>query len=142
MNIFTGIAYAISSSASFLIDFGGFTFINLFLSKFYSMEGNLRVFIATAVARVLSSIVNFILNRNAVFKSDESVKKTAIRYYILVVCQGLTSYGLVYCVAEKLIGMNGGVGETVVKAVVDSTLFFVSFFIQKNWVFKKEEESK
>ena len=31
---------------------------------------------------------------------------------------------------------------TIIKGIVDSFLFIVSYFIQKNWVFKKDKNNK
>lgn len=124
--------YAFGSAASCLIDLGAFAVIQACLS---SLERKPRVFIATALARLISSLFNYAYNRNAVFKSKTSVKKTMVRYYILCAAQMLVSYGLVYAVSALC--SAGGILTVVLKAIIDTLLFLVSFQIQNNWVFGK-----
>ena len=95
---------------------------------------SLRIFISTAAARVLSSVFNFTLNRNAVFKSQSGLKQTVVRYYILWFCQLACSYALVY-IATKLLALSI-VLSGIAKIIIDLALFFVSYQIQKRWVFK------
>lgn len=130
------IKYLASSLTSFAVDMGLFTGVNLFLAV-QSMEGRLRLLIATATARIISSLVNYTMNRKLVFNSRESVNKSVVRYYILCVCQAFVSYSLVYIVGETLLGLNGGAAETLVKFGVDCCLFIASYNIQRIWVFKK-----
>lgn len=125
-----------SSFASFLVDIVLFTVINLILAG-ADMDAELRLLIATAGARVISSLVNYTMNRKVVFKSEESVGNSMLRYYILCVCQMAVSYGLVYLLADVVFSLNGSLFETLIKFVVDMCLFFASFQIQQRWVFKK-----
>ena len=104
-------------------------------------DSQLRIALATVGARVVSTIVNFCLNRKVVFKSENSVGGTLVRYYILAVCQMTASFLLVNLVAERLLGMTAGVGESIVKFVVDMCLFAISFQVQKHWVFAKRNKN-
>ena len=90
--------------------------------------------IATVFARVISSIMNYNANKGLVFKSAS--KNSFIRYYILCVLQMLTSAGLVSLISLPL-GVQRGT-KTFVKVIVDCILFFISFRIQKAWVFKED----
>lgn len=125
-----------SSLCSFLVDILLFTAINLLLAQ-TSVGSQLRLLIATAGARIISSLVNYSMNRKVVFKSEESVSSSLPRYYLLCVCQAAVSYGLVYLFADILFHLNGSLLETLIKFVVDMCLFFVSFRIQQKWVFQK-----
>ena len=120
-----------SSVMSSVIDIVAFAILNLLCSSF---EPAIQIFIATAGARVISSIFNYTMNRKAVFKSKASVKGSLVRYYVLCVCQMLVSYGLVWAVTY-LLGL-GNVLRVVAKAVIDVVLFMISFRIQRAWVFK------
>ena len=93
--------------------------------------------IATIASRVISSIVNYILNRKVVFKAVDNVRKTAVRYYILAACQMLISFLLVDLLAGKLLKVTG-ILDVVIKCVVDGCLFIFSYGIQRKWVFKNK----
>ena len=120
--------YALSSVASFLVDYGLFCLLVALLAGVGQAK---RIWIATAVARVLSSLFNYAVNRGVVFKSKGSVKGTMARYYALVVAQLCCSAALVLLATRAL-----GWPETAVKPVVDVLLFLVSFQIQRRFVFK------
>lgn len=130
------IKYLFSSVASFGVDIGLFTLINMALSG-TAIDPKIRLFLATALARAISSFVNYTMNRKVVFDSKENVKKSIVRYYILCVCQMFASYALVYVFGELIFKLGGGALETVVKFGVDSFLFIISYNIQRVWVFKK-----
>lgn len=128
----TGMKYVGSSVASWVIDNLLFNILGFIL---IGLTVSLRIFLSTAAARILSSVFNFTLNRKAVFKSEEGLKQTAIRYYILWFCQLICSYVLVYA-ATKLFALSV-ILSGVAKIIIDLGLFLVSYQIQKRWVFKK-----
>ena len=96
-----------------------------------------RIFLATVVSRVVSSLVNFFVNHKIVFKSRENLGRTMIRYYLLCVIQMLCSYLLVTGLT-LLCGANGLL-ISVLKVVVDFGLFLISYQIQQHWVFKAKK---
>lgn len=120
-----------SSLMSSVIDIVMFAILNFICSP---LEPVVKIFIATAGARVISSIFNYTMNRKAVFKSKASVGGSVVRYYILCVCQMMVSYGLVWAVTELL--SLGNVLTVVAKVIIDIVLFMISFRIQRAWVFK------
>ncbi|MBQ6814148.1 MAG: bifunctional glycosyltransferase family 2/GtrA family protein [Lachnospiraceae bacterium] len=120
-----------SSLAASVIDIISFTILNYLLGD---MDAKSRLLIATVGARIISSIINYILNEKAVFNSDVPRKKTIMRYYVLCGCQMLASYGLVWLITDALV--LGKILTAVSKVIVDTSLFFISFKIQRNWVFK------
>lgn len=124
--------YIFGSVASCVIDLVCFAILNAVLGF---MADNIRMLVATAAARVISSLFNYTYNRKAVFKSKDSVKSSMVRYYILCVCQMMVSYGLVYGITRLF--PAGNVLTVVFKAIIDTVLFFISFKIQRAWVFKK-----
>lgn len=127
--------FSLGSILSFLIDSGLFTLLVWLLAK-TSLSEWWQTAGATAAARVVSSIFNFIFNRKAVFKSGESTGRTLWKYYVLCVCQMAASAGLVYLL-ETIIGV-GGFWKTLIKVVVDICLFLASYQIQRRWVFAKK----
>ncbi|MCM1146014.1 MAG: bifunctional glycosyltransferase family 2/GtrA family protein [Clostridium sp.] len=87
---------------------------------------------ATVLARIISAVYNFLLNYKVVFKSSAGIAATAVKYCLLAVCQMLCSAFLV----NALYGLTGGY-EVLVKIPVDVLLFFLSFVIQREFVYRK-----
>ncbi len=125
--------FLFSSIASSLIDIGVFSLLGLILVG--RVNDSVRIFVATFVARVISSVFNFSFNRKAVFESKGSIKHTFVKYYILCAIQLCASYGLVYLITQVL-ALNP-VLTIVAKVIVDIVLFIISFQIQRAWVFKE-----
>ena len=116
--------YAFSSFSSSIIDLGSFQLFS------YLLKGtnlSVQVWMATILARIISSLYNYCVNRNIVFKQDCKGNNTFLKYYILCVCQMCTSAALVYLFVRVI-----GLPRLFIKVIVDMLLFFVSFRIQKN----------
>lgn len=124
------IRYLISAVSSFLLDVAVFTLLVMFL------KGSLPdhyIFIATVISRGCSSLFNYIANKTLVFKTR--VKEgSAARYYVLAVSQMAASALLV----TEIFSLFPRTSETMVKIFVDTILFFLSFYIQRKWVFKSK----
>ncbi|MGN0374788.1 MAG: glycosyltransferase [Butyrivibrio sp.] len=139
-NLWSFIKYVISSLLSFLIDNGLFRLIEFIIGS--STDRGMKIFLATAIARIVSSVFNFFVNRKAVFKSDAGIGITMLKYYALCICQMGASYGLVL-LFSNLFNANDWF-TSLIKIVVDLMLFILSYQIQRRWVFadssKKEEE--
>lgn len=124
--------YLLSSFSSFLLDIAIFT-VSLFLLRgFFPVH---YILYATAAARVCSSLFNYFANKHLVFCAG-SEKRTMLRYYVLALLQMAASGLLV----SYIYFMSSGAGETVIKILVDTVLFFMSFMIQRSWVFKGAEK--
>lgn len=119
--------YTMSSLSSSLIDLGVFQIIWNVLNK---TALRTQVIIATVVARIISSLWNYCVNKNIVFQEENKTGNSFIKYYILCVSQMLASAGGVYLLITLM-----EVPEIVIKGIVDILLFFISFRIQKAWVF-------
>ena len=133
-------AYCFSSLGSALVDEGVFYLLSLFVNF-----GGLTKLFNVAAARLVSSLFNFTINRTKVFSGRETVERSLAKYYALAIPQMLVSTLLLYVVTWLLglTGLNLGAGlTTVIKAVIDTVLFFVSFRIQQQWVFNKSKEEK
>lgn len=117
-----------SSFSSIICDYALFILLGIifdFLPHAFSL------LIATVVARLISSFINFSLNRKLVFKNEAKFKKSIIKYYILVATNILLSYVGIY-----LLTTNLNFNEVVAKMLMDVVLFMFSFKIQIKWVFK------
>ncbi len=117
--------FAFSSLAGAAVDY----LLFCLLLPFFAFSQTKTVFLATAVARTGSGIFNFLLNRYYSFGSREPAGQEAFRYMLLFLGQMLASAGLVSLLALFQVPV------LLAKVIVDTVLFFISFRIQKNWVF-------
>jgi len=132
--------FGISAIASFLIDIGIFNIVYYFTKK--SMDVKWAIGLSTFVARAISSIFNFTVNKEKVFKSDASVKESIWKYYVLAVCQLILSTIGVYGISKLLRSSKNNFITSVIKICVDVTLFFMSYNFQKKWVFKSKDKKR
>lgn len=119
--------YSVSSVASFVVDVGMYAGFIFLLSPYFE---TFHVIAATVLARVISSLFNYLINRKVVFHSK--ARRSFSKYFSLVVLQMATSALFVY-----LLFLLFKQGEVILKIIVDSFLFFVSYYVQKRWIFKK-----
>lgn len=129
--LFSSVAAAVVDETAFYL-FKKFAFLNFLPVPL--------TFTAALLARVISSLFNFWMNATQVFK-DKVSKRTLTRYYALAVVQITLSAVLVFSV-EKLLHIESPALSTLVKTVIDTLLFFVSFRIQHKWVFNSESQEK
>ena len=106
--------------------------IDILLFHFLSSQiaGTMGIWVATALARLVSSIYNYSVNRKMVFASSENVSRTLWRYYGLCIIQGACSAGLV-----SMLVLSLSLPKTACKVMVDIILFFISYQIQRYFVF-------
>ena len=128
--------FSASSGLCFLLDYGLFTLLNAVLLT--GMADGARELAATYGARIVSAVVNFLLNRNVVFQDTSSPGRAAVRYTALAVVQAAASAVLVYLL-RRLTGSTQ-LMETVIKIPVDIALFLLSYQIKKKWVFAGKKE--
>lgn len=131
------IKFFINSIASTGIDLLLFFIANLLLHHTVLQEAAI-IFLATAFARVCSSLFNYTMNRKVVFGRGNAT--SIVKYYILCVCQMTVSAGIVFLLSSFL--ASSSFMTTVIKAITDTCLFFISFRIQKDWVFHKPQVKK
>lgn len=122
--------YSISSLGSAVIDLVAFTIlINLIFWK-----TSVGILAATVMARCISGGVNFMLNKHWVFKSEKGHGSEMIKYITLFCCQMILSWSLVTAFS------NLSYHLTIIKILVDSTLFLISYQIQKKYIFSKKRK--
>lgn len=130
------LAFFISSLISALSDIGIFYIL---MKLFESVFGKFSELVFTVIARIASSLLNYTINKNAVFDFKDG-KKTFLRYYALAIPQMLISGGLVTAICA-LLNANPEI-STLVKAIVDIILFFISYRIQQTWVFAQSKNKE
>jgi len=130
------IQYSGSTIVSSLLDISAFFILNTIVLS--ALPAALRILICTAIARLISSICNYTMNRKCIFSDTGKVTRSALRYYILCICLMMTSYGLVYTVS-----LYWKVNESFIKLIIDFILGFLSYEVQLRWVFQnKNNEEK
>lgn len=125
--------YVLSSFAGAMLDLIVFHILMLLLT---GPEHGTAVLISTYGARACSAFLNFNLNRSLVFGGRGGYGKTLARYAVLAVCQAFISAQLVAWLSGLATG-GAGIITTLIKFGVDTVLFFLSFRIQQNWVFRR-----
>ena len=133
--------YTMSSVACFVVDSGMVFLLTKVLGVF--LTDPLLSGISTLGARVVSSLINFFMNKKLVFQSKVSTGKAMIRYYALaipqMIVQWLINQGLysLLGITEQQAGMR-----TVIHILVMCILFLVSFTIQQRWVFAPQKSNE
>lgn len=127
--------FLVSSLGSTIIDLSVFYLVMRF---FGVAAGNYAELLATVVGRVFSSFANFNANNSVVFDNKAGYKRALVRYYCLCIPQMLVSAGLVTLI-NGLFANTVPIIATVIKFVVDICLFFISYQIQREWVFSQKK---
>lgn len=127
-NIITFIKSSFSSMISALVDLIVFTILTKAFSREY-----FYIALSSIIARIISALINFIINKKLVFQSDGNEKKESFYFFILFVIKMLLSSFIVARISVLWVNIN----QTVIKCIVDFFLFFGSYVIQKRYIFKK-----
>lgn len=125
------VKFAGASILCFLVDWGLFNLLRLVFPG-----AGAGIWVCTVLARVVSASLNFILNKNMVFKLRGSGAKAAPKYAVLCVCiMALSALG-----TQLLTKI--GIATWLAKPIVDVILYFASYRFQQNWVFHEGGEKK
>lgn len=142
--------YLLSGMISGIVDFGANFLILAYLASYVFPESafgltpvqltSLRIAFAGLSARVMSSVVNFIINYKLVFCGAS--KSAFVKYYILWACQIGASVGLTTLVTHLLSFGDNALLISISKALIDLLLGILSYQIQNAWVFKRKKKGK
>ena len=114
-----------SSLIAYLIDF---VLVLLFSAIFRGHAKGLLI--SVVLARVISSLVNYFLNRKLVFENKS--RSSIFRYYVLAVILLAVNYFV-------LKALNSVLPLAVGKILVELILYPVSFWAQRKYVFTEED---
>ena len=92
------------------------------------------IMISTIAARIISAVYNFLINYKVVFHGKGSKAAAAVKYAVLAVVIMLLS-GTLVSAGHRLFP---SLIEVAVKIPVDCLLFVLSFYIQREIVYKKQ----
>lgn len=115
------IKFSLSSIISFIIDY---ILYILFVLLFND------IVLSNVLARIASASANYTMNNNYVFKSNESKKKSLIKYIMLAI--SILTLNTFILKGLTILGMN----KFVAKLLTELTLFILSWIVQKKFIFK------
>lgn len=118
------------SFLSFLIDYS----IYLILTDFLPLWPTLKIFVANTVARIVSGVFNFEMNRRFVFEKKDKILTSGLEYLCLAFCIYLLSTSGITFLYEAF-----HCNLYLLKIGVDAGLFGVSWLVQKYLIFRKKE---
>lgn len=119
------LAYSLSSVLATFIDFLIFTF---------ATGSGYGIWRSTVMARTFAAFANFLLNKKVVFKSKGNGIKQFMKYVLLVAVSGMIS-AFAISLLQKSIPTN----LIIVKAVVETCLFFFNYYVQRTFIFVKRK---
>ena len=122
--------FSISSFVGFLVD----ALMFIFFSITFSSLGGLGLVMSNIFARIISSSVNFTINRKLVFKDKGSVSIAALKYFVLA--GGVLFLNTLFL---TILVRNMELNKYFAKVITEIVLFLLSFTVQKYVVFRKKE---
>ncbi len=120
----TFIKYIFFAITSFLLDICLFKII-------YIVRNN--IIIASYLARLVSSVYNYLVNKKIVFSYNKKRDNSFIKYFVLAILNITLSGVLVTFVYDKM-----RFDVTLIKISIDTLIFVINYFIQKILIFKNE----
>ena len=109
---------------------------NLVYYLLFSLTGTVP---AQIVARVISSLLNFNLNKFWVFGSADNYWRDFLKYYGLCIPQLLVTVILLKLVLS-IFSVSAPLLATALKLVVELIIFCISYVNQKKWVFRGKRD--
>lgn len=130
--------FMLSSFLSAVVDIGLFLLVSWMMKDATGWPVMVLPFL---VARVVSSALNFIVNKKLVFRSQSHTGTAAVRYFLLALLVAGLQVGLTDGV-YILLGVDAQryVLRTVIYALVMTALYIVSYVVQQRWVFAGRKE--
>ena len=130
--------YTLSSLTSAVVDTAAYALLSRLLSGL--LKGIALTSVAGVGARVISSLLNFFMNKKLVFQTNVSTGKAMLRYYALALPQ-MAAQVLLTQGAYSLFGISDTATglRTLIYTVVMTVLYFLSYMIQQRWVFAPDK---
>lgn len=126
--------FCASGIGCFLLDNVLFTAVLFAAMRTTDWKRATNTLLAICVARAASATVNYFYNRRFVFRSNASKRTSFPKYWLLVLVIMVAGYGGTAGLA-RLLDVNG-FAITALKIAVETGLFFLSYNVQRRWVFR------
>lgn len=129
------LTYVFASVSSFVIDYALYLLLLSLTARVFGWDVSIAGGVSYVGARIVSSLYNYNMNKFAVF-GGKGGKGTIVRYYVLAFVQMLIGAGL-----TMVLSPFAHIGVSWIKLPIDIVLFFVSYIIQRDFVFKNREKT-
>ena len=131
------IKFCMSSVGCFLIDNAAFSSILHALNCLTEWKRASAVLVAIIGARAISATINYMCNRKLVFASNASKGRSFIKYWLLVLA--ILAAGYLFTAVLSRVFDAKGLTITMLKIAVETILFFLSYNVQRRWIFGTEK---
>lgn len=115
--------YLFSSTSSFILDILVFSFFDIWFN----------IILSSYLARLISSIYNYIINKMFVFENKTKKNIKSLILYFLLVLINITISGF----SVDFIYKNVHVNATITKVLIDTIIFVSNYYLQKYVIFKE-----
>ena len=122
--------YSLISLSSSILDIAAFTMLSAMLANVIPTE---HIIVSTFIARGISGAFNFLMNKRVVFSAGNTALLPGIIKYIITAAFIASLSALLVNGLFMLLHWN----KTIIKIIVDTLLFFLSYKIQQAWVFNR-----
>lgn len=126
------IKFLASSLIGFLTDYLLYLFVSLLTA---GLGSTASLWISNITARVVSSNVNFLINRNFVFEAKGKLSRSAAQYFLLALAI-LVGNTLLLNLLVGVLAFN----RYFAKLLTEVLFFSLSFFVQRLLIFRKERD--
>ena len=117
--------YSMASMLSACLDYLVFAVLKPYCNSVWAL---------TFIGRAIAALFNFTINKKIVFQNSSSIGPQIIKYLCLLLVSGSISAFLVQTIHSVL-----PISILLIKLVVELALYFVNFYVQKNFVFVKRK---
>jgi len=124
--------FALSSFVSFIIDYGLYSILITITS---GLDSIIVVPLVNVIARIVSSTINFNINKRLVFKNNDNLLKTSIQYFTLVAVILFGNTILLSILVNDLF-----INKYLAKILTECIFFTLSWLIQRFIIFRKKSE--
>lgn len=126
------IKFASSSIISFGIDYGIYS---LMAAATAGLGSAVSIPLSNVTARIVSSSVNYTINRQYVFRNHDSVAKTALQYFTLAACVLAGNTALLSILVNGL-----GANQYLAKILTEIVFFSLSWIVQQHFIFGEKRK--
>ena len=125
--------FCASSVGCFVLDNAVFTAALFAFMRMTDWKRATNTFFAICAARAVSATANYFYNRRFVFRDVARKRRSFLKYWVLVLAVMSAGYAGTACIARALDA--NGIAITALKIAVETVLFFLSYKVQRRWVF-------
>ncbi len=129
--------YSASSIICFLIDYAVLSLMMFWVFRdrpdvtLLGIPFSFKALVAAPIARLCSAPVNYLLNRDFVFRAGKD--RTCVKRYIVLCVCSLTATTLIFGFLDHFV--DAAFLHILLKIVIDVAMYFVNYRFQQGWVF-------